>query len=146
MEVGILHAPLPQTPPQAALARLLGNSEPLKLVDRLPENTPEVPVVFLDSHPSTEPWPMGEEELAHFGRGLSAADKQALRASKAVTVLTFKGPGRAALATYRRSLVLIAGWPRRLVAWCGIRRRASCSRRPPGRSAAKIGAKVECRV
>lgn len=109
MEVAILHTPLPHTPPQAALVRLLGNSEPMKLVDRLPENTPAVPVVFLDSHPSTEPWPMGEEELAHFGRGLSAMDKQALRASKAVTVLTFKGPGRAALATYRRSLVLIAG-------------------------------------
>ncbi len=108
MEVGILHAPLPHTPPKAALARLLGKSEALQLVDRLPENTPAVPVVFLDSHPSTEPWPMGEEELAHFGRGLSATDKQGLRASKAVTVLTFKGPGLAALATYRRSLVLIA--------------------------------------
>jgi hypothetical protein len=108
MEVGILHAPLPHTPPKAALARLLGKSEALQLVDRLPENTPVVPVVFLDSHPSTEPWPMGEEELAHFGRGLSATDKQGLRASKAVTVLTIKGPGLAALATYRRSLVLIA--------------------------------------
>ncbi len=50
----------------------------------------------------------GRGRTAHFGRGLSATDKQGLRASKAVTVLTFKGPGLAALATYRRSLVLIA--------------------------------------
>ena len=108
MEVSILHAPLPQTPPKAALARLLRKTEPLQLVDSLPADTPAVPVVFLDSHPSAAPWPMDEGELAQFGRGLSDTDKQGHRGCKAITVLTFAGPGRAALSTYQRSLVLIA--------------------------------------
>lgn len=108
MEVGILHAPLPRTSPKAALARLLGKTELLHLVDSLPAEAPPFPVVSVVSHPSKAPWPMDEEGIAHFGRGLSEADKQGIRGCKAITVLTFTGPGGTALSTYRRSIVLVA--------------------------------------
>jgi uncharacterized protein YegJ (DUF2314 family) len=104
--IGVYHLPRAACDPKKTLERWAHKRNDLALLSSPPRTPPARPSVWLSSPPIADFAPPDERSLKFFGRGLSAEEKRALPASKAVTVLAFAAPAAAALSTYRLSLDL----------------------------------------
>ncbi|HYQ45470.1 MAG TPA: DUF2314 domain-containing protein [Polyangiaceae bacterium] len=102
----IYHAHAPSVDVHAVVKRLAGERFSLVADDAAAKQAAGASIVV--TTPAIADFaPPDKAHLAHFARGLSARDEDALRASQAVTVVTFRGPGQLATTQYRTALELM---------------------------------------
>lgn len=109
----VYHARAPKQDVRAVVKRLAGAQFTLVDDEDAAEKLPGATVAV--SAPAIADFRVPEKEsLRYFSEGLSAEDEDALLASQAVSVLSFRGPGGQATTQYRAALRLMATLVREL--------------------------------
>jgi uncharacterized protein YegJ (DUF2314 family) len=102
----VYHLPAPRADPLRELKKLL-RGKPIALVDAGADTKLAGSTVEVFRPPIGEYPPPDADRLKYSAKGLSDSDKDRLAESRAVTVLSFAGPGDRAVETNRLALALV---------------------------------------